>query len=57
MVPPLAAVIDRWIYVFMAATFVVTALVSFIPDSLVTIAAVESGARPPFPLVMLFMLC
>jgi hypothetical protein len=38
---------DRWIYVFMAAFYVVTALVGFIPDSLNVLAAVEAGQRPP----------
>jgi hypothetical protein len=38
---------DRWIYVFMAAFYVVTALVGFIPDSVNVIAAVEAGQRPP----------
>ena len=44
--------IDRWIYVFMAAFFIVIALTGFIPDSLAKIAAVETGGRPPFPLVL-----
>jgi len=49
---PRANAIDRWIYVFMAAIFVVVTLTGFIPDSLAKIAAVEAGGRPPFPLVM-----
>jgi hypothetical protein len=48
----LAVVIDRWIYVFMAALFVVTTLVGFIPDSLFKIGLVEAGKRPPFPLIL-----
>jgi hypothetical protein len=44
--------IDRWIYVFMAAFFIVITLTGFIPDSLAKIAAVETGQRPPFPLVL-----
>lgn len=44
--------IDRWIYVFTAASFIVITLVGFIPDSLDKIAAVNAGARPPFPLVL-----
>ena len=47
-----AGFVDRWIYVYMAASFVVVTLVAFIPDSLDKIAAVQSGARPPFPLVL-----
>lgn len=48
----IAAFIDRWIYVFMAGLFVTTALVGFIPTSLEKIAAVQAGARPPFPVVL-----
>ena len=43
---------DRWIFVFMAALFFVTALAGFIPDSLMKIAAVKAGERAPFPLVL-----
>ena len=49
---PLARAIDRWIYVFTAASFVVIALTGFIPDSLTKIAAVQAAERPPFPLVL-----
>lgn len=48
----LSGVIDRWIYVFMAALFVVTTLVGFVPDSLAKIAAVEAGQRAPFPPIL-----
>jgi hypothetical protein len=48
----LTSAIDRWIYVFMAALFIVITLAGFIPDSLAKIAAVEVGERPPFPLVL-----
>jgi len=51
---PRAHAIDRWIYVFTAASFIVVALVGFIPDSLGKIEAVKTGARPPFPLVLHF---
>lgn len=44
--------IDRWIYVFMAALFVVTTVVGFIPDSIFKIGLVEAGKRPPFPLIL-----
>lgn len=47
-----SAFIDRWIYVFMAASFIVYVLVGFIPDSMMKMAAVEAGQRPPFPLVL-----
>lgn len=46
------AFIDRWIYVFMAASFVTIVLVGFVPDSLDKVAAVQAGQRPPFPLVL-----
>lgn len=46
------AFIDRWIYVFTAASFIVVVLLGFIPDSLGKMAAVEAGQRPPFPLVL-----
>ena len=49
---PLIAVIDKWIYLFMAALFVVTTLIGFVPDSLMKIDAVDAGHRPPFPPVM-----
>src|SRR5690349_13421565 len=45
-------VIDRWIYVFMAAFFVAIVFAGFIPDSVVKVAAVEAGKRPPFPLIL-----
>jgi hypothetical protein len=48
----LANAIDRWIYVFMAAFFIVITMTGFIPDSLAKIAAIEAGERPPFPLVL-----
>ena len=44
--------IDRWIYVFMATLFIAITLTGFIPDSLAKIAAVQTGERPPFPLVL-----
>lgn len=47
-----AQVVDRWIYVFMAASFIAYTFVGFIPDSLAKIAAVNAGQRPPFPLVL-----
>jgi hypothetical protein len=47
-----ASAVDRWIYVFTAASFVLVALVGFIPDSLEKVALVEAGGRPAFPLVL-----
>lgn len=49
---PLTRLIDRWIYVLMAAFLVVVVLVGFIPDSLEKIASVERGERPGFPMAM-----
>ena len=49
---PRAHAIDRWIFVFMAAWFIAIVLAGFIPSSITKIAAVQSGERPPFPLVM-----
>jgi hypothetical protein len=51
---PRAHPIDRWIYVFTAASFIVIVLTGFIPDSLAKVAAVQADARPPFPLVLHF---
>jgi hypothetical protein len=48
----LIAAVDRWIYVSMAVFFIAIALTGFIPDSLTKIVAVETGQRPPFPLVL-----
>jgi hypothetical protein len=47
-----AQAVDRWIYVFMAASFIAYTLIGFIPDSLAKMAAVEAGERAPFPLVL-----
>ena len=49
---PIARAIDRWIFVFMAASFIFYVLAGFIPDSIDKIAMVERGERPPFPLVL-----
>lgn len=50
----LTNLIDRWMYVFMAVLFIAITFTGFIPDSLVQIAAVGAGARPPFPLALHF---
>ncbi|MFO1392860.1 MAG: hypothetical protein U1F09_03730 [Steroidobacteraceae bacterium] len=47
-----AQAIDRWIYVFMAASFVAYTLAGFIPDSMAKLAAVHAGQRAPFPPVL-----
>jgi hypothetical protein len=48
---PRAGAIDRWIYVFTAASFILIVLTGFVPDSMVKIAMVKAGQHPPFPLV------
>lgn len=49
---PRAHHVDRWVYVCTAASFIVIVLAGFIPSSIEKAAAVQAGARPPFPLVM-----
>lgn len=39
---------DRWLFVLMAALFLVTVLVGFVPDSFARAAAIQAGQRPPF---------
>src|ERR1700750_2077845 len=45
-------VIDRWIYVFTAASFIAIVLAGFVPDSFAKVAAIQAGQRPPFPFVL-----
>ena len=45
---------ERLVYVFMAALFIVTAVVGFAPTSSALIAAVASGERPAPPLFLHF---
>jgi uncharacterized membrane protein len=49
---PLARAIDRWIFVFMAAWFIVIALVGFIPDALTNGTAMKAGQAPPYTPIM-----
>lgn len=49
---PRAHGLDRWIFVLMAAWFIALALIGFIPDSMMKVAMVKQGIRPPFPLVL-----
>lgn len=46
---PMARAADRWIFVFMAASFIFYVLAGFIPDSIEKVAMIERGERPPFP--------
>lgn len=48
----LGAFVDRWIFVFMAALFLVTVLAGFVPDSIGKVMALKAGLRPPFPIVL-----
>jgi hypothetical protein len=48
----LTRAIDRWIYVFMAVSFITYTLVGFLPDSLMKMELVAAGQRPPFPAVL-----
>ena len=49
---PRAHALDRWIFVGMAAWFILVTLTGFIPDSLMKVEMVRAGQRPPFPLVL-----
>jgi hypothetical protein len=49
---PRAHAIDRWIFVVMAGWFIAIVLAGFVPDSLMKIEMVRTGARPPFPLIL-----
>lgn len=49
---PIARAVDRWIYVGMAAWFILIVLGGFIPDSIFKIEALRSGLRPPFPAIL-----
>lgn len=44
--------VDRWIFVAMAAWYIIVVLVGFIPDSLMKIEMVKAGLRPPFPAML-----
>jgi hypothetical protein len=48
----LARFADRWVYVFMAGLFIITALAGFIPDSVAILTEVRAQARPPLSPVM-----
>lgn len=49
---PRAHAVDRWIFVFMAAWFIVVTLVGFIPDAIGMVADVQAGRRPPLPPIL-----
>jgi hypothetical protein len=47
-----AHAIDRWIFVFTAASLIAFVFVGFIPDSFMKVAAIGAGQRPPFPPIL-----
>ena len=49
---PRAHSIDRWIFVAMAAWFIVIVLIGFVPDAVMKVQMVRAGLRPPFPAIM-----
>jgi len=49
---PISRAIDRWIYVYMAASFIVITLTGFIPDSIGLVAAAKAGKIPPLPVIL-----
>lgn len=49
---PRAHSIDRWIFVGMAAWFIVIVLAGFVPDAIMKVEMVRAGTRAPFPLVL-----
>ncbi|HEX5237200.1 MAG TPA: hypothetical protein VFW39_01890 [Sphingomicrobium sp.] len=44
--------LDRWIFVVMAAWFILIVLGGFVPDAIMKVGLVEAGKRPPFPIAM-----
>lgn len=44
--------LDRWIFVIMAALYIVIVLVGFIPDSIMKVEMVKAGMRAPFPAIL-----
>nr|WP_294849127.1 hypothetical protein [uncultured Sphingomonas sp.] len=44
--------LDRWIFAITALFYIVIVLVGFIPDSLMKVAMVQAGMRPPFPPIL-----
>lgn len=49
---PRAHALDRWIFVVMAAWFIVVVLIGFIPDAVKKVEMVRAGLRPPFPPIL-----
>lgn len=49
---PRAHSLDRWIFVAMALWFIGIVLTGFIPDSMMKLAMIRTGARAPFPTIL-----
>jgi hypothetical protein len=49
---PRAHSVDRWIFVAMAAWFILIVLGGFIPDAIMKVEMVRAGTRPPFPPIL-----
>ena len=49
---PRAGFVDRWIFVGMAAWFILIVLAGFIPDAIQMVAAANAGQRPPLPPIL-----
>jgi hypothetical protein len=49
---PRAHAIDRWIFIVMAAWYIVIVLLGFIPDAIGMVAAANAGQRPPLPVIL-----
>jgi hypothetical protein len=49
---PRAGFIDRWIFVAMAAWYILIVLTGFIPDAIGMVAAANAGQRPPLPVIL-----
>lgn len=50
--PAWQAIVDRWMFVGMAALITLAVLVGFVPDSLMKLDLLAEGRRPPLPLMM-----
>ncbi len=49
---PRAHAVDRWIFVFMAAWYIVLVLLGFVPDAIEMVGAAKAGLRPPLPPIL-----
>jgi hypothetical protein len=49
---PRAHAVDRWIFVAMAAWFILVVLVGFVPDAIGLVMSVKAGTHPPLPPIL-----